>query len=501
MGDAPGPRSDTGDPTGARPTDTGDPTAARPADAADAADPTAARPTIADRLRAYPAVSIAVGLLVISTLIVIWARTRPGFDPYGWLVWGRQTLTGSLDTNAAPSWKPLSYLFTVPYALVGHYQMWLWMITSAAVSLSGVVFAGRIAYRLTGARPERRYAAVLAAVFAGLALLGLRDYSHYVLSAQSDPMIVALCLGAIDAHLSGHPRWAFALGAVAGLGRPEVWVFLGLYAIWAWRAIPSMRWMLAGGVALMLVLWFGIPALTSRSFFVAGTNALHSGRAPHGNKVLITIDRFLDLHETALELAALVSVAIAIWRRDRAILMLAAGILVWIAIEIAFALRGYPSLGRYMWEPAAAMIVLAAVAVGRLLADPPHPSPAAGWIGIALVVVVVVSMLPAAASRARTERHDLSAQRARTAQLGRLAGIIARRGGAARLRTCGEPLTRLEYQTVLAWQLGVNVSRVGFKYAAAIHSDRPIVLFTPQRRGWKVQALHQTQPQCRRLPA
>ena len=56
-------------------------------------------------------------------------RTRPGFDPYGWLVWGQQTLTGTLDTNAAPSWKPLPYLFTVPYALVGHYQLWLWMIT------------------------------------------------------------------------------------------------------------------------------------------------------------------------------------------------------------------------------------------------------------------------------------------------------------------------------------------------------------------------------------
>src|SRR5436305_1305991 len=65
----------------------------------------------------------------------------------------------------------------------------------------------------------------------------------------------------------------------------------------------------------------------------------------------------------------------------------------------------------------------------------------------------------------------------------------------------GEPLTRLEYQTVLAWTLHVNVARVGFKYTPAIHSGRPIVLFTPTSHGgWRVQALHQRVRACRRLP-
>ncbi len=67
-------------------------------------------------------------------MIVLCADTRPGFDPYGWLVWGHQTIAGSLNTNAAPSWKPLPYLFTVPFALAGHYQMWLWMIASVAIA-------------------------------------------------------------------------------------------------------------------------------------------------------------------------------------------------------------------------------------------------------------------------------------------------------------------------------------------------------------------------------
>lgn len=459
---------------------------------------------------------------MVSLLIVVWADTRPGFDPYGWLVWGHRTLSGSLDTNAAPSWKPLPYLFTVPYAVAGHYELWLWMVSSVAISLSGVVFAGRIAYRLTASGPGPRgegaaragvrpYAPLVAAMFAGAALLGLRDYPHYVLSAQSDPMIVALCLGAIDCHLSGRRRWAFVLGALAGLGRPEVWAFVGLYSLWALRTIPSMRWLIFAGLAIVLALWFGIPALTSRSAFVAGTNALHSGRALHSDRVLGTIDRFLDLHETPLELAALLSLLLAALRRDRLTLFLGAGAAVWVVIEVAFALHGWPGLPRYLFEPAAVMVVLAASAVGRLLADPSWPTlprfegpalrNASAWIGPALVVLLTAGLVPAAISRGRGERRDLHVQRQRTQQINRLASAISMAGGAARLRTCGEPLTRLEFQTVVAWQLRDNVATVGFRYGKAERSRRPIVEITPVGSGWKIRALHQVSPGCRSLRA
>ena len=215
---------------------------------------------------------------LISAALVLWARTRPGFDPYGWLTWGQQTITASLDTNAAPSWKPLPYLFTVPFALAGHYQLYLWMFTAVAVSLSGLVFAGLIVHRLTGPAAHPR-AALAAGVFTALALAGIQEYWHYILSSQSDPMIVSLCLGAVYCHLSGRSRSAFVLGALAALGRPEVWPFIGLYGIWMWVRIPSTRWLVAAGGVLVLLLWFGIPALTSRTPFVAASNAMDSGRA------------------------------------------------------------------------------------------------------------------------------------------------------------------------------------------------------------------------------
>jgi hypothetical protein len=457
-----------------------------------------------------------VAVIAVSTGIVLWARTRPGFDPYGWLVWGHQTLGGALNTNAAPSWKPLPFLFTVPFAVFGRYELWLWMITCVAVSLGGAIAAGRITYRITiwpAAEPDRarRYAAIAAGAFAGIALLGIRDWWHYMLSSQSDTMIVALCLGAIDCHLSGRPRWAFGLGALAALGRPEVWPFLAVYSIWAWRKIPSMRWLIGVGIALIVLLWFGIPAITSRSPFVAGSNAFGSGRRLKSNRVFGTIDRFLDLHETPLEIAAVLSLLIAALKRDLVTLVLGAAALAWVLIEIAFSLHGWPGLGRYMFPAAGVMVVVASVLVGRILADlppflasrlPALRSPAAGLAaGILLVAVLVGTLVPSAVSRARIERRDLKAQRARTKEINRLSGVVDSLGGPARLNRCGEPLTRLEYQTILAWTLKINVVKIGFKYTQAIRHGNPVLLFTPlSHGGWKVQALHQRFPSCRSLP-
>ena len=163
----------------------------------------------------------AVGMLVLATIVMEWARARPGYDPYGWLVWGHLTLHWQLDTNGAPSWKPLPYLFTVPYALFGKHALQLWMITAFAFSLSGLVFAWRVAFWLVDAPPERRYAAYAAGLVAALAVLGIDVYMHSILSAESDTMIVALCLAAVDCIICRRYRWAFWAWWLAALGGPR----------------------------------------------------------------------------------------------------------------------------------------------------------------------------------------------------------------------------------------------------------------------------------------
>jgi hypothetical protein len=120
---------------------------------------------------------------------------------------------------------------------------------------------------------------------------------------------------------------------------------------------------------------------------------------------------------------------------------------------------------------------------------------------VAAVVAICAALVPTAVSHARAEHRDLHAQRARTDEINALAPALRAAGGAALIRSCGEPLTRLEYQTIVAWTLHVNVAKVGWKYGPAIASGRPIVLITPRTHGWKIQAMHQPPGACRRLPA
>jgi hypothetical protein len=344
-----------------------------------------------------------------------------------------------------------------------------------------------------------------------VSLLAIQDWWHYMLSAQSDTMIVALCLGAVDCHLSGRPRWAFVLGALASLGRPEVWPFFAIYSVWAWRAIPSMRWLICSAIVAIVLLWFGIPALTSRTPFQAASNAFGSGRRLRSNQVAGTIRRFLDLEPAPIEVAALLSVCWALLRRDRTVLMLAAAAVLWVVIEAAFSLHGWPGLGRYMFAAAGLLVVVAAVLVGRLILDlqavlgghvrSPRLQVLMAWLGLALVAALIASLIPTSISRARAAHDDLLVQRLRTREIDRLSAIVSDLGGATRLRACGEPLTRLEYQTVLAWTLRVNVAAVGFKYSQAKRRGNPIVLFTPiPTGGWLVQALNQRAPACLGLP-
>jgi hypothetical protein len=459
------------------------------------------RPLAAPAIR-HPGWTVAFGLVLLSVAFVAITGMRPEFDAYGWLVWGRQTLHWNLDTNGAPSWKPLTYMFTLPYALAGREQPWLWMVTSVAVSLSGAFFAGRIAYRLTGPAPGRIYAPIIAAVFAGLGVLAIDDYWQLLLIANSDPMVVSLCLGAIDSHLSGRPRIAFALLFLASLGRPEAWVFTFFYAVWMWRGVPDMRVQSVIGLCLIPLLWFVIPALTSKSWFRAGDLALNSHNIIHGDKFTGVFGRFFDLFTIPMKVAAGCAVVMAFVRRDRVWLALVGLSLAWVLIEIGFALYGWSAVPRYLIEPAAVMMALAGATVGRVLAGEPRTVAALRWAGPVAVAALAVALVPTARGRARGVHAEIINRRHAGVQIDRLHSVIERDGGAGRFRACGQPVTVLGFQSTLAWELGVNVGNVGFKPSRSIHKGLPIVLFKPNHLGWIVIPIH-TKPalrvQCSRL--
>ena len=316
-------------------------------------------------------------------------------------------------------------------------QLRLWMVTVTAVSLAGPVFAGRLAYRLSGSGARRggggggrgrgagassvgrrRVGGAAAAALAAAALLGLHDefpygYLHYVLSAQSDPMIVTLVLAALDCRLAGRERWTFALLVLAALGRPECWPFLLTDATWLWRTHPETRWAIVGGVAAVGLGWFGIPALSSRSWLVAADNADASGFGPRGDRALGVLSRFVIQTPWPVTVAAGLAVVAGGWRRDRGVLGLTGCVVVWMAVEVAFGLHGWPALGRYMFEPSAVVIVIGAGLVGRLLAGG-HVGAMKTCNGLvaALGVAVLAGTIPYLVVQGRAARADLLAEHA-----------------------------------------------------------------------------------------
>jgi hypothetical protein len=442
-------------------------------------------------VREHPWAISAVALVIFSAALVRWGGTRPGYDPYGWLNWGYQTLHLKLDLGGAPSWKPLPYLFTVPYALFGHFSLWLWMVTSVTISLSGSIFAARIAYRLVSDEAQDRRPALVAAVFAALAVLGIQNYFHMILSVQSDPMIVSLCLAAIDCHLSGHPRWAFALGVLAALGRPETWPFVGLYAIWAWRQIPSMRRMIVFGLLVIPLLWFGVPTITNGRPLISGQLAERSPRMLHESKIIGTFHRFTGLTYLPIQLAALFATVVGVIRRNRVVLALAGGCVVWLVVEVAFVLHGWPGVPRYMFEPAGVLAVLAGVAVGWILTEVPKLRRGIRrWAGVPVVALIVLSLVPGAIARMRAERKDLSHERGRTKVIKWLGSAVDHMGGGAHVRGCGQPVTNVEYVSILAFYTNLNDGNVGHRPQFELHLKHPIVLFTQMPNGWAAMPWH-----------
>jgi hypothetical protein len=107
------------------------------------------------------------------------------------------------------------------------------------------------------------------------------------------------------------------------------------------------------------------------------------------------------------------------------------------------------------------------------------------WIGIALVAILGVTLVPPALARLRAEHSDIIHERDRTKQINLLAGAVNAYGGYKHLRACGEPVTNVEYVSVLAWYTHLNVGNVGHRPNYELrHQKYPIVLFTQLKNGW-----------------
>jgi hypothetical protein len=195
-----------------------------------------------------------VACLALAALSAAILPSVPSYDPWAWIVWGREVFDPQLSfaTGGGPSWKPLPVIFTSVFGLFGGAAPVLWVIAARAGGLLALVAAYRLARRLV-AGP--RWSAVAAGAIAVAGLLLTQDWVYYMFRGTSEPMLVGACLWAIDRHLDGRHGSAFALGVAASLIRPEAWPFILAYGIWLWPREPRLRALMIAGLLMIPFLW------------------------------------------------------------------------------------------------------------------------------------------------------------------------------------------------------------------------------------------------------
>jgi hypothetical protein len=394
---------------------------------------------------------ICLALAALSLLTV----SAPTYDPWAWIVWGREITQLDLVTTEGPSWKPLPVLFTTPFALFGDGAApALWLVVARA----GGLLAFAMAYRL-GARLAGPWAGAIAALALVLADEFIRNFAR----GNSEGMLVALVLWAVERHLDGRRTHAFLLGFAAALLRPEVWPFWGLYGLWlvyqAWDGHPPWREiaLVFGSGALAIVLWFLPEYLGSGDWLRAASRA----RDPNPDSAAFATSPFLEVFRRS---AAILSVpvyvggaiaAVAAWRRDHvrtALAVMATILMVAVALMTE---AGFAGNLRYVALPAALVCVLAGagwVAVVRWARERRGPRLAA-----AIATILLGAAVPFVAADVSTLRADWDLVTKEADFYGpNLRAAIAKAGGEEEIKSCGRVFTGAFQVQAVAWYLHLH---------------------------------------------
>ena len=393
------------------------------------------------------AAAVCLGLALASLVL----PTGPTYDPYAWLIWGRDLAhLGLSTTGGGTSWKPLPAFVDAALTPLGQGAADGWVVVARAGALFAVFMAFRLAWRLAP-----RGGRVVAGLVAAAALVLTHEWLVRNGLGEAEGLMVAFCLLAVDRHLDGHRMQAFALLVAAGLVRVEVWPFVGLYGGWlAWttRSWRVRTLLLAGALALPLI-WFGGDLLGSGHLTTAMDRALHRkagtpGASPHPVHALLA-EAFTMVPPPAWALAA-VAVAWAAVRRKRVVLVLAAGAALWTAIVAVMTARGYAGLPRFLFVACALEAVLAGIGAA-LLVQRRNAIIAAAVIGAFVFASLPNARLLPTEAKSIDKVADMD---------GVLAQTVSEAGGAGAVTRCGEPTTRWYTVTALAYDLDVPAAQV-----------------------------------------
>jgi hypothetical protein len=423
--------------------------------------------------RYVPAMAIS---LVVGWVSLWFFPDAPAYDPWSWLVWGRQLshLTFS-SANAGSSVKPLPILIDAGLAVFGHDAPRAWVVVARAGAVLALLLAFHLARRLSGVLAGLIAAAGLASAYEFVAYLSVRG--------MSEPLEAALALAVVDAHLRRRRRLVLGLLTLGALSKIEVSAFLVLYAAWCLRR-DDRRWLtcaLAGtGLLLIAAGWFGLDLWGSGDAFRSASTAT---RTSQGGPLLARYPGLATLREAGVDVVVPIRVAFVIElgrgvvgrlrrRPVRPTLLIGVAALAWIIGEATMAqLRLATGAPRYLIPGLALVSVVAACGCGDLIlaiARSPRLASAARGLAIgavaAVLVVVAIEAGPYGGRAVRKSawsaavsdwRLNLEAARQGTSLANELPGAIGVAGGRHAVVACG-PMSGPRFNLpALAWALDV----------------------------------------------
>ena len=400
---------------------------------------------------------LTAGVVLALAAASVLLPFSPVYDPWAWLVWGRELTEGSLDTSGGPSFKPLPVAICALLAPLGDAAPDAWLAISRAGWLAAPVLGAWLVLMRAGeSRGAAAAGAALAAGSIALAHDGFTPSVRQFSGGLTEPLLVSLVLGAVIAELRGRNRLALGLALAACLIRPEAWPFAIAYGILAVRRDSRLRVPVIAGALCIPAAWF-LPDLISTGDAATGAGIAREGSGSPPGEMLEVLGRAL-IAPLAAVWAGLLLLA-ADWRRRGGLpeteRILLAGALAWIGLVMVMAAFGYAGLPRFFAPATAVLSVLAGIGVARALAGNRGALPATAVAVLALGAGGFALRLADVPEDVReaTEFHRS------VEDLFTLEGEVGREAFlACRNRTT---VSDLLIETALAWRLEAALSDIG----------------------------------------
>jgi hypothetical protein len=417
--------------------------------------------------------AIMAGCLAVSALTLLFPST-PTYDPWAWILWGREIVHLDLVTEGGPSWKPFPVLFTAPFSLLGQdLAPYLWVWVARAGGLFGCAMAWRMANRLIGGG---LYGA-LAGVCAFAALFSSNKYVRDAALGNSEPLLAAVVLWAFERHLDGRRDHALYLGVAAALLRPEAWPFLGLYGLWLWLQNPELRRRLVAFAMAIPAVWFLPEWWGSGDPFRAGerANAPNPGSAAFADSPAVELlDRFMSVTIAPVELGTIIAVGFALYmwtryRREAVTLALTVFGLSWFLLVAAMTEAGFAGNQRYLIVTTAVVCVLGGMGAVRVLQSVEwlatrYVGPRrAGAVTVGALVLGVLVASPTIVAKADNISRVRGGLEHEAYLWHDLRALIDENGGSSTLLACGGVFSGPFQTQMVAYELGIHGIQVGWK--------------------------------------